>query len=65
MTGRVYSPESQCKGKLRYSDKGDAKRASKRVERAIGRVHAYRCSHCGWWHLGHKPKHPYDFTKGD
>lgn len=62
MTGRVYSPESQCEGKLRYSTKADAKRAAKRQERhGCGRMQPYHCAYCGGFHLGHKPERAYEW----
>lgn len=60
MTARRYSPESQCRGKVRYETKAEAKEATRRTERTLGRMHAYRCD-CGWFHIGHRPKHPYDW----
>lgn len=60
MTARIYSPESQCEGKLRYSSKADAKRAAKRQERfGCGRMQPYRCAHCGHFHLGHRLERGY------
>ena len=48
-----YSPLSQCEGKRGYRAKRDVKRSIKRAERDSGRMHAYRCPHCGLWHKGH------------
>ena len=55
---RRHSYESQCKGKRPYSRKRDVKRAIKSAERTslrVGRMSAYRCPHCGAWHMGHSP----------
>lgn len=60
---RVYSPRSQCDGKIRYATKADAKRVAKSAERyGCGRMQAYRCPHCStddqpWFHVGHKVRH--------
>lgn len=62
MPPRVYSAETQCAGKRPYVTKDEAKRAAKRSEASFGRMHAYRCAHCGDYHIGHKPKIAYDFT---
>lgn len=55
MAPRRFSPESQCIGKQRYPRKADAKRAARRVEQNFGRMRAYRCVHCGSFHIGHRP----------
>jgi hypothetical protein len=39
-------------GKHRYATKDHAKRVAKRL-RGRGRMGAYRCQVCGWWHIGH------------
>lgn len=62
MTSRTYSAATQCDGKLRYDTKADAKRAAKRSEQhGCGRLHVYRCGHCGRFHLGHKPTQAYQW----
>jgi hypothetical protein len=41
--------------KIRYWSRARARAACRRM-RAIGdtgRLNAYRCSWCGWWHIGH------------
>lgn len=63
MTGRIYKPATQCDGKNRYDNKADAKRAAKHAERrGCGRLSVYHCEHCGRFHLGHKPKHAYNWN---
>lgn len=51
----VYSPESQCHGKVQHPNKKLAKVAIKETEAKWGtRLNAYHCQHCGWYHTGHK-----------
>lgn len=52
---RVFSPSTQCDGKVAYVDKATAKRAARKTEYRLGRMRPYRCPHCGAWHIGHKP----------
>lgn len=52
---RKFSPTTQCEGKKRYRTKREAKNAARHAERAIGRTTAYRCPHCGAFHIGHEP----------
>ena len=49
------SIEQECSNKRNYESKADAKRAEGRMRSAAGgsRQHAYRCSYCGFFHLGH------------
>jgi hypothetical protein len=49
-----------CKGKQRFNDQDSAMRGVQRLVHApdfvrkAGRyVNAYRCHHCGGWHVGH------------
>lgn len=52
----MYSPNAECGSKRAYADKETAWRASRRVQARFGDLQeAYRCSHCGLFHLGHKP----------
>lgn len=48
----------QCIGKRTYRSKHDAKRAARRAETSFGggKLDAYRCPHCAWFHVGHPPK---------
>lgn len=63
MTFRHYNPRTQCDGKRPYRDKATAKTVAKRSERSLRqRLHPYRCPHCGYWHLGHKPR-PWKFDE--
>jgi hypothetical protein len=56
MTGfKIYDARVQCDGKLPYTRKADVKRAIKLIERHSGRMFPYRCPHCGYWHMGHRP----------
>ena len=50
------SMEYSCTGKRNYSRRG-AKRAAEQSQSRGGRaMEHYRCSHCGWYHIGHRPK---------
>jgi hypothetical protein len=45
--------ERQCDGKRSYSSKRHAKEAGRRAEQSTKtRLGAYRCPHCGLFHLG-------------
>lgn len=52
-----FDPARQCDGKVRYESKAKAKRANRinstKFGDRHGRMAAYRCPHCGWFHLGH------------
>lgn len=53
-----FSPRSQCDGKIRYLRRVWAKQAI--VAMAATGCHvtgmsAYRCEHCGFFHIGHRP----------
>ena len=54
--GTVFNRRSQCKGKIQYNSKADAKKAIRRRQTKNGRfshrVESYRCPHCGFFHLG-------------
>jgi hypothetical protein len=48
--------ERSCRGKVRYQDRGAARRASRQLRRTLDEaIHAYRCFHCGFFHVGHYP----------
>lgn len=45
-----------CDGKMQYKSEAKAWRAIKGVTRRHGRdgkMNAYRCAFCGFWHIGH------------
>lgn len=51
----IYSPISQCYGKVAYSTGREAKIAIKQVESRWGRrLNKYHCPHCGWYHIGNR-----------
>jgi len=59
--GTVFNRRSQCKGKIQYNSKADAKKAIRRRQTKNGGFHhavePYRCPHCDYFHLGSaKPK---------
>ena len=46
-----------CPGKVRYLERRHAKAFAKAMRKRGGELlGAYRCTNCGLWHLGHKPK---------
>lgn len=59
----VRNREKQCEGKKRHDSHAAAGRflhwlrKRKKVEEAK-LMHPYKCPHCGYWHLGHKPTDP-------
>lgn len=55
-----YGYASECRAKRGYRTKRRAEASARRqqampVERRErpGRLETYRCSHCGYWHVGH------------
>lgn len=51
--------ERSCGKKVRYDTRAKAKRARKQMRsdgRALGKIQAYFCLHCGFFHLGHLPQ---------
>jgi hypothetical protein len=52
--------ESDCTSKKPYQSFNAAKRGITGLYRAkksgSGRLHAYHCPHCRWWHVGHVAK---------
>lgn len=48
----LRSEDRQCRSK-RQQTKREAKRAIRLMEQHAGRMVAYRCGWCGWWHVGH------------
>lgn len=48
-----------CEGKRAYSTKYEADGhvfALARAGASLKRIHAYHCTHCRLWHVGHKPR---------
>ena len=57
MIGRYASNAYTCAGKRRYLKRKHAKQFAKAFRKRGGELlSAYRCTNCGLWHLGHKPK---------
>jgi len=46
----------ECGSKIRYEQRRLAEDEVRRLYREwrAQRLHAYRCGHCGGWHVGHK-----------
>lgn len=55
----MITEKNACQGKIRYLDKGAARKARRKMMGA-GKVHgklsAYVCDFCGFYHLGHMPQ---------
>ena len=51
----IRSHERTCAGKWFFGTKAAAKRHIKHAPQKKA-LNAYLCTHCGWWHVGHKPK---------
>lgn len=57
----------QCKGKAQCESRSAAARALSRAAKFIKKksqdagksrsLSLYKCPHCGWWHIGHRPKY--------
>lgn len=57
MIDRAASNAFTCPGKRRYVKRAHAKAFAKKMRKLGGELlHAYRCTNCGLWHLGHTPK---------
>lgn len=54
---KTYNPLGQCNGKRTYLLKAQAKRAVVKMKASgcSGKLNAYRCPHCGWYHVGKNP----------
>jgi hypothetical protein len=57
--GRRWNRAAQCDGKVAFASPIEAHRVAMRRAKRSGRLHddarfrrAYRCPHCGMWHLG-------------
>lgn len=48
------SLETECERKVRYLTRSKAKHATRQIRSRTRKLHAYRCSYCGFWHVGRK-----------
>lgn len=58
MSSKRAIRRKSCSGKIRHADLAAAQRAIYRLNRDKGYqgpMSAYKCSHCGGWHIGHTP----------
>ena len=47
--------QTQCMGKHRFDDGGLAKKVARlSAKRKESRTVAYKCTHCGGWHVGNR-----------
>lgn len=58
MSSKRRIRRSQCGRKVRHPDEATARRAIHKLRLAygdapLGYMNAYRCPHCGGWHIGH------------
>lgn len=56
MKFKTSDPENQCVGKEPFSSfvLANAVAIRPRTQRK-DKMEAYRCPHCGFWHIGHRP----------
>lgn len=53
MPEKLRNYVSQCSGKMKFDSRHNARKASSRMNRRKKKpVEAYRCPHCGFYHLG-------------
>lgn len=52
----VGAGECSLTGKVGFVSRADARRVVKRERHVLGRMRAYLCDGCGWWHVGHLPR---------
>lgn len=55
----MNSAAKACDGKIRYLDKAAARQARKHMigaGKVNGKLNAYVCDYCGFFHLGHMPQ---------
>lgn len=59
MAVKDRSVEAQCRGKFRHQGRAAAKKEARRLGGVSPTWHfrAYRCCHCGCWHVGHGVSH--------
>lgn len=58
MTAPAHISVAGCARKVRYITKARAKAHLRWGQASHGgpAMNAFRCPHCGWWHVGHRPK---------
>ena len=47
---------NECEGKTQYNSGGDCKGVLKHLNKTGIRMKSYKCSQCGFWHVGHERK---------
>jgi rubrerythrin len=55
----TYSRSTQCVSKRQYETRSEANATARKMRengQADSRLHAYRCPHCGWFHIGNYPE---------
>lgn len=55
----MITERNACTGKIRYFDKSGARKARRHMMargKVKGKLSAYICEFCGFYHLGHMPK---------
>lgn len=48
-----FGDAQSCPGKIPFFNKRIAKQRARELRTDGNGMHAYRCSACGYWHLGH------------
>ena len=57
MASKRHIRRRSCGGKVKHATKTGALIALHKTKKyALGRMHAYKCSFCSGWHVGHTPK---------
>lgn len=58
MSSKRAQRRKACTGKARHATQAGAQIALRQLRRQhghTGQLSAYRCPHCGAWHIGHTP----------
>ena len=58
MSSKRAIRRKMCDGKVRYASQKEAFTAAKQSNKRDGSnwIVPYRCTFCGYWHIGHAPK---------
>lgn len=55
-----FGDAQSCPGKIPFFSRRVAKQRARELRTEGNGMHAYRCSACSYWHLGHDPGHATD-----
>lgn len=66
MGKKIGNPRDACVGKVRFETMSQAQKTAKySARRNGGKLHPYRCTWCGGFHVGSVVGHPKKKTKQD